>query len=127
VRNAFWPAALARGNPGLRREVAQLALEAMGLAALTDDVAQLLAAAWDHPRGELESLADFCAATPAYSHDVNQAAPRSAAQWRAAMQVVEDLGLAERTGARLECYDLTWIGFRVAGMIVTAGRHRRSS
>ena len=100
-----------------RRKLAQLEMEAMGLSALTDDAVQLLASAWDHPRGELESLADFCAATLAYSHGVAQAGHRSAAQWRAAMQVLEDLGLAERTGARLECYDLTWIGFRVAGMI----------
>jgi hypothetical protein len=104
-----------------RREIAQLEMGAMGLSALTDEAVHLLASAWDHPRGELESLADFCAATPAYSHNVDPAGRRSAAHWRAAMQILEDTGLAERTGARLECYDLTWIGFRVAGMIHRGG------
>jgi hypothetical protein len=105
--------------PLSRKEVAQLEMRMRPqLCALTDDAVALLALAWDHPTGAIESVADMCGATDAHGRDTEAARPRwSASQWRAAVGLLEDLNLVERPSGRFECFELTWIGYRVAGLI----------
>jgi hypothetical protein len=97
-------------------------MEALELSALTDDAVELLALSWDHPRGAIESRADFCAALRADRSEAAGVGQRSPARWCAVVQVLEALGLAEPAPAGFECYDLTFMGYRVAGMIHHAAR-----
>jgi hypothetical protein len=103
-------------------ETAQLAMETIELFALSDDAVELLELAWDHPRGEIESRADFCAALRGDCTEAPRGSRRSPGRWRAAVQLLEDEGLAEPAPAGFECYDLTLSGYLVAGMIHRGAR-----
>jgi hypothetical protein len=102
-----------------QRKLAHLEMQGMThLSALSDDAIDLLALAWDHPTGAIEPVAEMrgssradALAIPAPGHWL------SPARWRAAVGLLVDFDLAEHRRWRHDGVELTWRGYRIAGMI----------
>ena len=109
-----------------RRTLAELEMQAMPhLSVLSDDAIELLALAWDDPKGAIRSLADIRRPIDRAGRGVTDTGPRwSAARWRAAVLLLEDLDLVDPL--RFEYFELTWIGYRVAGLIHYGARPPKS-
>lgn len=105
------------GVLALQKTLAELEMQTMPhLCVLTDDAIALLAFAWDDPKGAIQSLADIRRPIHSDGRGVADAGhPWSAARWRAAVLLLEYLDLVEPL--RFEYFELTWIGYRVAGLI----------
>jgi hypothetical protein len=107
-----------------QKKLAQLEMGCMPhLSALTDDTVELLALAWNDPTGAIKPLADMCGPIHADRGEIAEARDRwSTTRWRAAVRLLEELDLGERARGRFKCFELTWRGYRVAGMIHRGGR-----
>jgi hypothetical protein len=102
-----------------QRKLAHLEMQGMThLSALSDDAVDLLALAWDHPTGAIEPVAEMRGSSradaPAMPDPGHWLSP---ARWRAAVGLLVDFDLAERLRGRHDDVELTWHGYRIAGMI----------